>query len=156
MATDPRPLSSDVADRVRSSTHPEVQARLDRDLADRLERLPEQGRDAINLRLFELDRESDIERLLEANASALALTGVILGATVGRRWLLLPAVVLPFLLQHAIQGWCPPVGLFRRFGVRTRAEIDAERYALKALRGDFDGLAGGRPDADRVLAAVRR
>jgi hypothetical protein len=154
MATNPRPLSPE-ADRVRAHTRPEVQARLDRELAERLERLPEQGRDAINRRLFELDRESDIERLLEANASALALSGVVLGVTVGRRWLLLPAVVLPFLLQHAVQGWCPPVSIFRRFGVRTRAEIDAERYALKALRGDFDHLAGQRLEADRVLAAVR-
>jgi hypothetical protein len=48
--------------------------------------------------------------------------------------------VLPFLFQHAVQGWCPPVPLFRRLGVRTRKEIDAEKYALKAVRGDFDEL----------------
>jgi hypothetical protein len=36
------------------------------------------------------------------------------------------------------QGWCPPVPLFRPFGVRTRQEIDAERFALKPLRGDLD------------------
>jgi hypothetical protein len=29
------------------------------------------------------------------------------------------------------------VPILRRKGVRTRREIDAERYALKALRGDF-------------------
>ena len=34
----------------------------------------------------------------------------------------------------------------RRTGVRTRREIDEERYALKALRGDFSGLP---PDAPR-------
>ena len=31
--------------------------------------------------------------------------------------------------------------VFRRLGVRTAGEIDRERYALKALRGDFDRIA---------------
>jgi hypothetical protein len=44
---------------------------------------------------------------------------------------------MAFLLQHALQGWCPPVPFFRSRGVRTAREIDQERYALKALRGDF-------------------
>jgi len=79
-----------------------------------------------------LDKEWDIERLLEVNASTLALTGLILGLTVNRKWLLLPGIVLPFLLQHGLQGWCPPLPLLRRLGVRTRGEIDREKYALKA------------------------
>ena len=33
------------------------------------------------------------------------------------------------------------VPLFRRLGIRTRQEIDAEKYALKAIRGDFDANA---------------
>jgi hypothetical protein len=92
----------------------------------------------IERRLDELDREWDIERTLEANAATLALTGTLLGAFVDRRFLVLPAIVTGFLLQHALQGWCPPVPVFRRLGVRTMAEIDRERYALKALRGDFE------------------
>jgi hypothetical protein len=36
-----------------------------------------------------------------------------LGAFVDRRCFILPAVVAGFFLQHAIQGWCPPVLLFR-------------------------------------------
>ena len=97
--------------------------------------------EAIGRRLAELDREWDIERVLETNASALALAGVVLAGTVDRRFLLLPGVVAAFLLQHALQGWCPPVPLFRRLGIRTAAEIAQERYALKALRGDFRPLA---------------
>ena len=34
-----------------------------------------------------------------------------------------------------------PFEVFRRLGARTRGEIDAERTAIKALRGDFDGLS---------------
>ena len=95
----------------------------------------------INGRLRELDREWDIERALEANASTLAFTGVVLGATVDRRWLALPALVTAFLFQHAIQGWCPPLPILRRLGFRTSSEIEQERYALKALRGDSLELA---------------
>lgn len=50
--------------------------------------------------------------------------------------------------------------VFRRLGVRTSGEIDQERYALKALRGDFDrvsaaGTDGVRASARHALEAVR-
>jgi hypothetical protein len=91
----------------------------------------------IRERLRELDREWDIERCLELGSATLTLTGVILGGTVNKRWLWLSAVVQTFFLQHAIQGWCPPLPLFRSLGVRTQREIEAERHALKALLGDY-------------------
>lgn len=56
---------------------------------------------------------------------------------------MVPVIVSSFLLHHAGRGWCPPVPIFRRLGVRTRQEIDAERFALKVLRGDLDELCGG-------------
>jgi hypothetical protein len=95
----------------------------------------------IEERLRVLDREWDIERTLEANASSLALAGVILAFSVSGRYIIIPAVVTAFLLQHALQGWCPPVPVLRHFGFRTQTEIELERYALKALRGDFRQLS---------------
>lgn len=110
---------------------------------------------AITSRLAELDREWDIERTLEANAATLAALGA--GLSFVNRWFaLVPLVVGGFLLQHAIQGWCPPIAVFRRLGVRTQTEIDHERYALKALRGDFTGIERGEGTASlRALEAVR-
>jgi hypothetical protein len=102
----------------------------------------------IDDRLRALEQEWDVERTLEANAAAVALTGVVLSATVDRRWLALPGLVTAFLLQHAIQGWCPPLPILRRLGFRTMREIDTERYALKALRGDFGPIGPGRGDHD--------
>mgnify|MGYP006201292969 CR=1 FL=1 len=64
-----------------------------------------------------------------------------------RRFLLLPAAVFTFFGQHALQGWCPPIPIFRRLGVRTHREIARERYALKALRGDFSELPEPSPNA---------
>ncbi len=97
-----------------------------------------EGGEGLGDRLRELDREWDIERVLEANASSLVILGVLLGAFVNRWLLVIPFLVGSFLLQHAIQGWCPPVRLFRRLGFRTHAEIATEHYALRVLRGDFD------------------
>lgn len=115
----------------------------------------------IERRLHELDREWDIERTLEANAAIASLIGLTLGATVDRRWFIFPAVVAGFLLQHAVQGWCPPIPVFRRLGFRTQPEIEQERYALKALRGDFRNAAtasgyGDRADATKAIQAAER
>ena len=114
----------------------------------------------IDRRLRDLNEEWDVERTLEANASTLAFAGVVLGAAVDRRWLALPAVVTAFLFQHAVQGWCPPLPILRRLGFRTMREIDTERTALKALRGDFGPIGPDRRDRDSVashaLQAARR
>lgn len=149
-------------DRVPRATSSRVNARIRRETRERILKTALKGNDAISRRLRELDREWDIERTLEANAATIALTGTILGATVDRRFYLLPAAVTTFLLQHALQGWCPPLPLFRRAGVRTAQEIEEERYALKVLRGDFDDVAGdSSPDRaagilEPVMRAVRK
>jgi hypothetical protein len=106
-----------------------------------IERYNGASKDEISARIRELDLEWDVERVLEANAASFTVLGVVLGATVDRRWVALSGVVGGFLLQHALQGWCPPLPVFRRLGYRTVEEIDSERYALRFLRGDFDGLS---------------
>jgi hypothetical protein len=123
-------------DRVPAHTAADVNQHIRDQMAERV-RFFAAHPDRITQRLEELDEEWDIERAIEANASALAFTGVVLGATADRRWLILPALVTAFLFQHAIQGWCPPVPVLRRLGFRTVHEIEQERHALKAIRGDF-------------------
>ena len=112
---------------------------------------------AIDRRLRQLDQEWDIERVLEANASSLILAGMALGSFVDRRYYLVSTVVAGFLLQHAIQGWCPPLPVFRRMGVRTAHEIEQERHALLLLRGDLQGMAGDTDHGrvEQALQAVR-
>jgi hypothetical protein len=99
-------------------------------------------------RLRELDREWDIERAIELNASALAFLGTSLGRARNRNWLVLPLVVTAFLFQHAVQGWCPPVPILRRLGFRTTYEIEQERRKLLALRS-LRGRAAIRPAHSR-------
>ncbi|MFW5775140.1 MAG: hypothetical protein ACOCW2_02525 [Chitinivibrionales bacterium] len=96
--------------------------------------------DQIDTRLLELDREWDIDQMLETHFSTVSLTGLIMGGLGKRGWFLLPIIAGTILLQHAFRGWSPPVEFYRRFGVRSKREIMREHYALRALRGDFDPL----------------
>jgi len=144
------------ADRVRENTSDEINRRIDDESIARVQEYAARSEADITRRIEELDREWDMERLLETNASVLALTGLVLGATHSRKWLIVPGIVLPFLFQHAVQGWCPPMPIFRRLGVRTRQEIDREKYALKVVRGDFDDVSStSESSAANAMQAVK-
>lgn len=148
-------------DAVRVHTAPAANARIDDAMRDRLFRYAGASEREISERIAALDAEWDIGRCLEIAAPAVALAGLAGGLVAGRKWLLLPTVVLGLLAQHAVRGWCPPAALLRRLGVRTRREIEEERYALKALRGDFGGLPPDAPRnrvtrVDAALGAVRQ
>jgi hypothetical protein len=154
-------ISNNESDRVRANTEPETLKRIDSTIDQKVLFYSTQPKEAISQRILQLEREWDIERVLETNASALALTGLMLGLVKSRKYLLVSATVLSFLLLHGIQGWCPPVPLLRKAGVRTRSEIDREKFALKVLRGDFQDVAKdpqafkGHPTAE-VLSAVKQ
>lgn len=151
MAVSSEERSRREADRVRLHTNPQVNERIDRETEQTIIRTTLAGPGAVQMRLAQLDREWDIERKLEANASSLGFIGVLLAAFVSTWWLILPGIVTFFLLQHAVQGWCPPLNVFRRMGTRTRKEIDREKFALKALRGDFASVG---TDAHRAIEAA--
>lgn len=133
-------MLSSTATRVESYTAKDINERIRQRTEKNVERYSKAPARDIEKRIKELDREWDVERALEANASVIAASGLALGAFASRKWLALPLFVLGFLFQHAMQGWCPPVGLLRRLGFRTSREINAEKYALKVLRGDFRRL----------------
>ncbi|HEY8160399.1 MAG TPA: DUF2892 domain-containing protein [Methylobacter sp.] len=138
MPTSPLPPETD---RVRLHTSPEINKRIDADIDWTIQRYNGASPEEITQRIDELDREWDIERVLETNAATVALLSLTLSKTNSRKWMWLSTGVAAFLLQHALQGWCPPITIFRRLGIRTQGEIDREKYSLKVLRGDFEKLA---------------
>jgi hypothetical protein len=142
-------------DRVREHSPDKFNQRIDRATQRRVLRAGGESKPALSRRLNQLDREWDMERVLETNASALALGGLLLGLFVNRKFLVIPCLVLPLLLQHATQGWCPPVPMFRSRGVRTRKEIDMEKFAVKALRGDFADVDTKEDPTERARSAWR-
>ena len=101
----------------------------------------------IPARLAELEREWDLGRAMTAGAAGFTLAGLALTALVDRRFVAVPAMVGGFLLQHAVQGWSPPVTLLRRLGFRTSGEICEERCGLKTLQGEYRsiGTSAGDP-----------
>ena len=136
-----RSLGMNFQDRVQAYTAEHVNQRIEDSGRKRVTDLAGQSDSRLSQRIEELDREWDIERWLEMNASALAFSGLMLGLFVNRKFFAIPCLVLPFLFQHAVQGWCPPIPFLRRRGIRTAREIDQEKYALKAMRGDFAELS---------------
>lgn len=108
----------------------------------------------ISARIKELDKEWDIERVLNLNMSVFALCGITLSLFLGPYSLILPTLFLLFFIWHAFRGWCPPIPVLRYFKIRTRPEIDREKYALKALRGDFKGFTNDKDLADWAFEAV--
>ena len=141
-------------DRVRANTADYINKRIDQGIEDNVRYYSGRPPEEIIRRMEALEQEWDIERVLEMMASSFSLTGIALGAAKHKLWFLLPATVLSFLFIHAVQGWCPPVPVLRRLGIRTREEIERERYALKALLGDFAGVQHEPDRAGQALAAV--
>lgn len=119
------------ARRVSSNTSPEINAWIRQQTENRMRIVASRGPAAIQQRLRQLDEEWDIERYVETLAPSFTLLGMTLGLARDRRWFLLPFIVQGFFLQHALQGWCPPVLVLRRLGVRTIQEIERERCGLK-------------------------
>src|SRR5688572_7335994 len=111
-------MKADENDRVRAHTDPEVLGKIDQQIEERIHFYAGESRGTISARIEELEREWDIERWIEVNAPLVAGAGLILGTAKNKKWYLLTGGVLAFLLQHAVQGWCPPIPFLRRAGVR--------------------------------------
>jgi hypothetical protein len=145
----------DTATRVQQHTAPQLNEKIHQELQERVARFKSDDRSAlITQRLDELDREWDVERVLQTNFATISLVALTLATQVDKRWYALALAVPAFMVQHALQGWCPPLAVLRRLGFRTSKEINEERFALKALRGDFNE-AGGSSSAESVLRAVK-
>lgn len=130
-------IDLDGFDRIRASSPAHVNDRIDRQIENSVRQHGSLSKDVLSVRINALDHEWDIDRAAMAFFATVGSLALLLGVTRGRKWLGLMALQLPFLAYHASEGWCPPVGLLRRLGFRSRSEIDAEKYALKTLRGDF-------------------
>ncbi len=128
------------SERVRNNTNPRINEKIRlKTIADSTS-YANKSREEITTRIQELHREWDTERSLETHAALVVLISVTLGYFWSPYWYILAVIIGIFLLQHALQGWCPPLPIIRHLGYRTAEEINEEETALKILRGDFDHL----------------
>lgn len=139
--------------RVELSTSNKVNSRIYEQTEERVSKFVNSNSQTISSHIEKLDREWDTERILEANASAFILISGTFGLLFSYWWFVLTGVVAFYLLQHAIQGWCPPLPILRKLGIRTMSEISAEKTALKVMRGDFDNIKSNPSEA--LKAAVK-
>src|ERR1043165_5691983 len=91
-------------DQVRAATKPTVQQKIDKKIREQIIHFASQPKEVITRRIFELENEWDIERVLEANAAGIGLAGLVWGLRSEERCLALTATVLGFLMLHATQG----------------------------------------------------
>jgi hypothetical protein len=158
-------------DRARRHTAAEVLRRIDDDTFGALLDNGDGSPAEVRQRLAELDHAWDLDRMIEVEASLVGLMGLALGARIDRRFLGLSVLASGGVFLYATRGFYPLLPLFRRLGIRTSREISRERYALKALRGDFAGLesdiqatgsslglgsSGGREQAEFLELKTRR
>jgi hypothetical protein len=111
-------------------------------------------RSVISHYLQKLEREWDLNRVVTVAASAVSVLGLVLAAKDGPRWKLVSGVAAGLLLQHGLLGFGPVAEVVRALGVRTRREIDLEKFALKALRGDFERIPHDGGPLARANAAL--
>lgn len=142
-------------DRIRRYTTERQLQRIDARTEHHVRLYASQPREVIDARIDELRREWSIERFLQLNAAAVGLTTAVLAVTRDRRWGIATCAGLGFFLLHALDGFDPPLPLLRELGIRSRAEIDREIYALKVLRGDFEQASSGEGSGgETALSAV--
>ncbi len=142
-------------DSVRTHTPDGVNRRIDARVERCVQHMAEHmDRPTISRYLEELEHEWDLNRVLSVAASAVSLLGVLLAAKEGRGWKIMSGVAAGLLLQHGLLGFGPLAELVRAMGVRTRKEIDLEKFALKALRGDFERIPHDGGPLARANAAL--
>lgn len=107
----------------------EIKSRTERNI----EQYTEKSDEDIKARIKELDYEWDTERTLEVNFALIVVVTTFIGAIRNKKWSLISTIAAVFMLQHSLQGWCPPLSLIRRLGVRTATEILEEKEALKRV-----------------------
>jgi hypothetical protein len=121
-------------ERVRDNTPRHINERIEFETARSVAYYSTLDEEAVSARLQELDQEWDIDRILEAHTAGMAIGGFLLGAVSNRKWFVLPGLAGCFLLQYALEGWCPQLPILRHLGFRTAEEIAAERCALLQAR----------------------
>lgn len=142
-------------DAVRVHTPERVNRKIDERVERCVRHMAEQmDRPTITRYLGKLETEWDLNRVVTVAMSSVSLLGLLLSARAGRGWKLVSGVAAGLLLQHGLFGFSPMAELIRAMGVRTRREMDLEKFALKALRGDFERIPHEGGPLARANAAL--
>lgn len=124
--------------RVAINTHPNTNASIRNNTLRRINIYKNSSDKILSDNVGKLNYEWDVDRIFALNASLLVLGSTIMGLKTNKKyWFLMTGTAGLFLMQHALQGWCPPVSLVRKLGIRTSEEINNEKIVYKLLKDDF-------------------
>ena len=137
--------------RVKLNTKKELNQKIEQKTIDSINKHVDSDTDTLTKRLSELNHEWDTERFLEANAATIILISSVIGYLTEPYWFIVTGFISFFLLQHAVQGWCPPLPIIRKLGIRTPTEINEEKLAIKYLRGDFSRTESEAADIMKIV-----
>lgn len=117
-------------------------SKLNKEIRDatlsRLNKYKYRNEPILSKKINSLNYEWDTERVLETHAATVVLLISIIGFSKKKCSLFILTGTVGFcLLHHALCGWCPPLPIIRKLGIRTAEEINNEKIALKIIRGDF-------------------
>jgi hypothetical protein len=146
-------MSTQHASQSQAETCPKGLSEKDtRRIEERLAWIAFEGPAAIERRLAELDREWSAGRAAKVVVGGGTLGGLAAALLVSLWWLALPVLLGLILLQYLVGRECWLTQGLKWLGLRNGIEIEHERLALKALRGDFRHLpiVHDRADADAL------
>ena len=118
---------------------PKPRKEVDRHTARSIRFYSTQPVELLNTRIQELEREIPLETFVYRGGAVLTMISLLifLFRRRSRSWLILALAVTALQLQYSQQGRNGLTDILRKRGYRSRREIQAETYSLKALRGDF-------------------
>ncbi len=129
-------MLSTTTERVEQNTSPAQQHQFEQQLRANISQYMNADKPALDKRLAELDREWNVERMIELEAPVMIGLGALLGMTLNRKWFGLSVFAASMVITHNTQGWYPLLRLFQNVGFRSQKLIEEERSALRVLRGD--------------------
>ena len=115
---------------------------INRDTARSIQYYSGQPIQLVSQRIEELEQEIPLEAFVYRGGAILTiaiLTLLLLRHKTRTAWTLAVAVAA-LQLQYSYQGRNALTDILRKRGYRSRKEIEAEKYSLEALRGDFAAL----------------
>ncbi len=139
--------------RVEMHTSKKINQRIMRKTEENLKKQQYANSNNLTNRIKQLDNEWDTERVLEANAATIIFVCSLIGFLTSSYKFIITGIISFFLFVHAIQGWCPPLPLIRRLGIRTQEEIESEKMAIKFLRGDFNNI---EKEPIEIMKAIKK
>jgi hypothetical protein len=110
---------------------------IDRQTARNIRFYADKPAGLLDRRLEELSREIPMESIIYGQGALLSLVSVILVLLGRKKWSIVALLVSGLQLQFFHQRKNPFVPFLRKHGYRSEREIQAEKYSIEALRGDF-------------------